>query len=395
MIRYYFFINTEFTTVFKKDDKGNYEQISYNDIYQFNNTLKFNFETEEIEIAYEDKYFMNNRYAIIGDDSVICGCTVNVIFKMGIYLYDLFNLLKINNSEIAVIFEEDAIDCFESYRIDIYKVMDNVFNVLCNSENLITYKGCFLLNSLKLGLEKYMLHQYKNGVAYINNFFLGLHINKGKKGTLVGHAEWAKQNIEEKNECNNEFYKYLELNGFSINQENIENIKNYVIYETLKNKELNKVKIIVKDEEYYLDFQVINQFVQNNINNNIKRLNEELEKLGTDTKDVIIFVNITNKEVEEKILSILNEKNMIIADKQQYDDFFKKLIIYIDLVIKYNNVVYRKKITQLLNSKYHHQIRNNIIYDGYYAYGLNNLLDERNNDIVFKELGIKKSKFIR
>ena len=65
-------------------------------------------------------------------------------------------------------------------------------------------------------------------------------------------------------------------------------------------------------------------------------------------------------------------------------------MIYIDLVINYNNLIYKKKIAKLLSGKNRVEVSKRLQYDGNFAYGLDFLLDDKTNDQVFNKLNIKR-----
>ena len=93
MIRYYLFINIEYTKIYKKEENGEISLVSFEGVTLFNNTLKYDFYKEDITIAYQDKYYMTNRFASVGEDSNCCGSTLYSNVKIGVFLLDLFNLL--------------------------------------------------------------------------------------------------------------------------------------------------------------------------------------------------------------------------------------------------------------------------------------------------------------
>lgn len=392
MTRYYLFINREYTKIFKKNETEPIIQIEYDGTLLFNNTLKFDFYKEECVIAYQDKYFMENRYAVIGNDIFICGREYNAIGKMFIFLLDLFKLLDITKGEIVIITDEEVDTFYYVNYINANRMFEMIFKELLNFELDLSFKGCLDQNNIILGLQKFLIHENKEGVGYIDDFFVGVYLNKGKKGTMVGRALWGRKDSEKKEKIDQEFLKYLELEGFRLEEADVDNIKNYVYYEAQVNKQIDNITFNIRDEEYHLNFKNINKFVEQTITENLITLNEELSTIDDTTNKIKFYVNILNADTNQKVLDILATKNIEIASNEEYNSFLNKTMIFIDQVIKYNSILYKKKIQKLLNCKNKNEIARAILYDGQIAYGLSQYLMDKTVDEIFDLLGIKKIK---
>ena len=392
MTRYYLFVNREYTKIFMKNDINPITQKEYEGTFLFNNTLKFDYYKEECVIAYKDKYFMENRYAVIGNDIFICGKEYNIIGKMFIYLLDLFKLLAITNGEIVIITDEEVDTFYYENNINVNRMFELIFKELHNFELDLSFKGCLDQNNVILGLQKFLIHENKDGVGYIDDFFIGVYLNKGKKGSMVGRALWGRKDSEKKEKIDQEFLKYLELEGFRLDDADIDNIKNYVYFEAQVNKQIDSITFTIRDEEYHLNFKNINQFVEQTITENLVTLNEELNAIDDTTSKIKFYINILNVDTKQKVLDILATKNIEIASYEEYEKFLNRTMIFIDQVIKYNSVLYKKKIQKILNNKNRKEIAKMILYDGQIAYGLSHYLMDKTVDEIFDLLGIKKIK---
>ena len=65
-------------------------------------------------------------------------------------------------------------------------------------------------------------------------------------------------------------------------------------------------------------------------------------------------------------------------------------MIYIDCVIKYNTILHKKKILQLLNSKRRQEIEVRLNYADGIAYSFELYISPKEDDEIFKKLNIKK-----
>jgi len=389
MNKYYIFMKKESSQVFKRDESNKLEKMSHNGIDVFNNTLKYDFKTEEIVAAFEDKYYTQNRYAIIGPNSLCCGINVDLPTKLCIYLLDLFKLLNIDSGEVVIVLEEDATVLFYSNNLDINKVFELVFSAIKKSYK-ISYKGALIQNNIITGLQRYLLHKYKNGTGFIDDLFLSAVFKRDKKRVATGNGYWGLYDLNNKRENDEKFYRYLETEGISKRHENIENIKNYVYNESLTKTKVDSLNLIIKDEEYNLDFKIINEYVDKIIEDNLTRLKELLpDKCNPDTK-IKFFMSIKNNKTKEKVIEIFNDKNFEIASQEEYNDLVDKVMIYIDYVIKYNTILHKKKIFQLLNSKRRHEIEVRLNYSDGIAYSFDLYISQKEDDEVFKKLNIKK-----
>ena len=95
----------------------------------------------------------------------------------------------------------------------------------------------------------------------------------------------------------------------------------------------------------------------------------------------ILGLSIQKKQFNkiEKLPSYLQE---------EYNDLVDKVMIYIDYIVKYNTVLYRKKIQQLLNSKRKLEIIHKLNYFENIAYTFDLFISKKELDEMINKLNV-------
>lgn len=160
--------------------------------------------------------------------------------------------------------------------------------------------------------------------------------------------------------------------------------------QAIKNVDSNIIKYSIRDEEYLLDTSILKEFIKKQQDIEINMLLQVFDNLKIDSK-FSVLLDIKNENLLEKATEKLLSKGAKILDNNIVSEIEIKKLEYIDIILKYNTVIYKKRYTDFVkrNKLRDKQILNLFAYDGYYIYKLNKLIKKKNHELIYKSLGYK------
>lgn len=139
--------------------------------------------------------------------------------------------------------------------------------------------------------------------------------------------------------------------------------------QAIKNVDSNIIKYSIRDEEYLLDTSILEEFIKKQQDIKINMLLQVFDNLKIDSK-FSVLLDIKNENLLEKATEKLLSKGAKILDNNIVSEIEIKKLEYIDIILKYNTVIYTKRYTDFVkrNKLRDKQILNLFAYDGYYIY---------------------------
>ena len=348
MDRYYIYIAKSYTRVYKKENGGKPLEFDINGIKisDIPNLVYYDFLSKKFKIMVNPDIFRQTFLSPFSLSSQALGYDYKVLRNA--FFRDLFdNYLKINKGEIVVIPTVDLLDLMVKVEgeISLNDFFKEVFTYLKPLGYLFDFKGAYINRYLKENIIHFLTYYNKKGFFFMDDE-LYICVSHGENGISFTSGNWKhimdnKNSIEKSYESVKELFS---LEGIDLREEIVYDLLNHMIDSYFLDIDNRLDSITIKDKIVPINYKKTKE----NISLIINDIYEDIIK-SIDENDTKVYLNeskyifnVTNKTLENKLINYLTDKGAKENDIFSYDDVTYKMLLYTDMVMKYNAPIYKK-----------------------------------------------------